>query len=224
MAMQLAHGSKSMTTCVVKPMNVTGKKQDSAAISLKELKVQVQITEQDSKKTACCKSDGMRFAGADTTVKLRQDMSYIISITITPAAAVSANEAEVKHRQAECQEPSMLCCCLPQSTEYESMTVMEWSEPVKLPLTERCAASNNTKAVYEVSWDCNMELTGRGVRGEVALDIAVQDFGCLTVPILAKVYKHADTSAAHGKQSKLVQLECFVERVVQLLLCYSSGL
>jgi hypothetical protein len=30
----------------------------------------------------------MRFAGADTTVKLRQDMNYIISVTVTPAARV----------------------------------------------------------------------------------------------------------------------------------------
>jgi hypothetical protein len=50
--------------------------------------VSIHITEQDSKKTVCCKSDGMRFAGADTTVKLRQDMSYIISITTVPAVAI----------------------------------------------------------------------------------------------------------------------------------------
>jgi hypothetical protein len=30
----------------------------------------------------------MRFAGADTTVKLRQDMSYIISVTTVPAVAI----------------------------------------------------------------------------------------------------------------------------------------
>jgi hypothetical protein len=33
----------------------------------------------------------------------------------------SVDAAEVKHRQAECQEPSMLCCCLPQSTAYAPM-------------------------------------------------------------------------------------------------------
>jgi hypothetical protein len=44
-----------------------------------------------------------------------------------------------------------------------------------------------------------MPLTRTGVRGEVALDIAVQDFGCLTVPIMAKVYKHSDQSAVHGE-------------------------
>lgn len=32
---------------------------------------------------------GMRFAGADTTVKLRQDTSYIISIITQPAVAVT---------------------------------------------------------------------------------------------------------------------------------------
>lgn len=32
---------------------------------------------------------GMRFAGADTTVKLRQDTTYIISITTQPAVAVT---------------------------------------------------------------------------------------------------------------------------------------
>jgi hypothetical protein len=51
-------------------------------------RVSIHITEQDSKKAVCCKSDGMRFAGADTTVKLRQDMSYIISITTVPAVAI----------------------------------------------------------------------------------------------------------------------------------------
>lgn len=66
-------------------------------------------------------------------------------------------------------------------------------------MSERSAASNNAKAVYEVAWDCNMELTRAGVRGEVALDIAVQDFGCLTMPIMAKVYKHEDISAVHGE-------------------------
>lgn len=46
-----------------------------------------------------------------------------------------------------------------------------------------------------------MDLTRRGVRGEVALDIVVQDFGCVTLPIMAKVYQHADNSAAHGNQA-----------------------
>mgnify|MGYP001810524139 CR=1 FL=1 len=32
---------------------------------------------------------GMRFAGADTTVKLRQDTKYLISITTSPATAVT---------------------------------------------------------------------------------------------------------------------------------------
>jgi hypothetical protein len=51
----------------------------------------------------------------------------------------------------------------------------------------------------QVVWNCDMPLTRTGVRGEVALDIAVQDFGCLTVPIMAKVYKHSDQSAVHGE-------------------------
>jgi hypothetical protein len=54
-------------------------------------------------------------------------------------------------------------------------------------------------AALQVVWNCDMPLTRTGVRGEVALDIAVQDFGCLTVPIMAKVYKHSDQSAVHGK-------------------------
>jgi hypothetical protein len=44
-----------------------------------------------------------------------------------------------------------------------------------------------------------MALTGRGVRGELAVDVAVQDFGCVTVPILAKVYTGSDSSATHGE-------------------------
>lgn len=77
--------------------------------------------------------------------------------------------------------------------------LQEWGEPVKVPISERNAVSNNAKAVYEFAWDCNMDLTRRGVRGEVSVDIVIQDFGCVTLPILAKVYKHEDTSAAHGK-------------------------
>jgi hypothetical protein len=76
--------------------------------------------------------------------------------------------------------------------------LQEWCEPVKVPISERTAASSGTKAVYEVAWNCNMDLTKSGVRGEVVLDIAVQDFGCITLPIMAKVYRHEDTSAAHG--------------------------
>ncbi|WIA11379.1 hypothetical protein OEZ85_011500 [Tetradesmus obliquus] len=75
---------------------------------------------------------------------------------------------------------------------------MEWSDPCKVAISERSAASSNGKAVYELVWNCDMPLTRTGVRGELALDIAVQDFGCLTVPILAKVYKHSDQSATHG--------------------------
>ena len=45
-----------------------------------------------------------------------------------------------------------------------------------------------------------MEITSAGMRGEVALDIAVQDFGVFTLPILAKVYRTHDTSAIHGKE------------------------
>lgn len=48
----------------------------------------------------------------------------------------SVNEAEVKHRQAECQEPSMLCCCcLPQVNEYADMGAM-----VSLQATAMAAA------------------------------------------------------------------------------------
>lgn len=68
-----------------------------------------------------------------------------------------------------------------------------------MALKERSTASNASRSVYEVAWDCNMELTGRGMRGELALDVAVQDFGCVTLPIMAKVYKSSDTSAIHGE-------------------------
>eukprot|EP00775_Hariotina_reticulata_P005583 gene5583-5822_t len=175
-------------------------KRTASGTALLTAKVQVQISERDSKRTACCKSDGMRFAGADTTVKLRQDMDYILSVTVTPAVRVSVDQAELKHRQTDCQEPSvLLCCCPPKADQYQTMTQdSEWCEPVKVPISERTAASSGTKAVYEVSWNCNMDLTRSGVRGEVVLDIAVQDFGCITMPIMAKVYKHEDTSAAHG--------------------------
>jgi hypothetical protein len=40
-------------------------------------------------KTLLCLHAGMRFPGADTTVKLRQDTTYIISITTQPAVAVT---------------------------------------------------------------------------------------------------------------------------------------
>jgi hypothetical protein len=79
--------------------------------------------------------------------------------------------------------------------------------------------------VLQLVWNCDMPLTRTGVRGELALDIAVQDFGCLTVPILAKVYKHGDQSAIHGagrKASEIVtagtSLQC-----IQLLLAGCQG-
>jgi hypothetical protein len=70
---------------------------------------------------------------------------------------------------------------------------------VKVPLKERSTVSNALKSVHELAWDCSMGLTGRGMRGELAVDIAVQDFGCVTVPILAKVYSSSDSSASHGE-------------------------
>jgi hypothetical protein len=51
-------------------------------------RLQVQVFEKATGRSACCKSDGMRFAGADTTVKLRQDAPYLISITTLPAVAL----------------------------------------------------------------------------------------------------------------------------------------
>jgi hypothetical protein len=76
--------------------------------------------------------------------------------------------------------------------------VQEWSAAAKAPLRERASTGNEAKRVYELVWDCDMPQTRRGLRGELALDVAVQDFGCLTVPLMAKVYSNADASAAHG--------------------------
>lgn len=69
---------------------------------------------------------------------------------------------------------------------------------MKVPLKERSTASSAQRNVYELSWDNDMALTGRGMRGELAVDVAVQDFGCMTLPILAKVYSSNDSSASHG--------------------------
>lgn len=79
------------------------------------------------------------------------------------------------------------------------MILQEWCPAVKVPLSEKGSASNTQRSVYEVDWDCNMDLTGTGMRGELALDVAVQDFGCVTIPIMAKVYRSSDNSAAHGE-------------------------
>lgn len=108
--------------------------------------------------------------------------------------------------------------CMPcQSDQYTSYMlatmrlascVQEWSTAVKVPLKERSTASNAAKSVYEIAWDCDMPLTRRGVRGEVALDIAVQDFGCVTIPIMAKVYAHGDSSASHGEAWRTVTCLC----------------
>lgn len=83
------------------------------------------------------------------------------------------------------------------------MHLQEWSEPAVLPLRERgSGAPAAAKAVFEAAWECSMPLTKHGVRGELAIDIAVQDFGVLTVPITAcKVYAAGDASAAHGELS-----------------------
>jgi hypothetical protein len=86
--------------------------------------------------------------------------------------------------------------------------LQEWSPAVKVPLKERSTASNALKSVYELAWDCSMGLTGRGMRGELAVDVAVQDFGCVTVPILAKVYSSSDSSASHGELSQLTARHC----------------
>ena len=68
----------------------------------------------------------------------------------------------------------------------------------------------------QLVWNCDMPLTRTGVRGELALDIAVQDFGCLTVPILAKVYKHSDQSATHGAECMTsVPQMCGLVRIAQ---------
>lgn len=85
-----------------------------------------------------------------------------------------------------------MCVCV-------SCCLQEWCPAVKVPLTERSTASNAARSAYELAWDCNMDLTRRGVRGELAVDVAVQDFGCVTLPIMAKVYKTEDSSAMHGE-------------------------
>jgi hypothetical protein len=107
----------------------------------------------------------------------------------------------VKHRQAECAEPSAFCCCLPRAAgDYSDLSLQEWSTAARVPLKERSTASSAAKATYELAWDCSMALTERGMRGELALDVAVQDFGAVTVPIMSKVYAHGDSSAAHGER------------------------
>lgn len=69
-----------------------------------------------------------------------------------------------------------------------------------MPLRERGGgAPNAAKSLFEASWECDMPLTRRGLRGEVALDVAVQDFGVVTITLPAcKVYTRGDASATHG--------------------------
>lgn len=94
------------------------------------------LVEQQSGKPACCKSDGLRFAGADTTVKLQAGVAYVLSFSITPAVAATVERLEVKHRQAECTEPGgLLCCCWPQAnTGYTDLseTVRGLTQPARM--------------------------------------------------------------------------------------------
>jgi hypothetical protein len=54
------------------------------------------------------------------------------------------------------------------------------------------------RAVSEAKWMCDMEQTGRGFRGELELEVQVQDYGRLLLPLQAKVYAIGDHSANHG--------------------------
>ncbi|GBF99192.1 hypothetical protein Rsub_11637 [Raphidocelis subcapitata] len=141
------------------------------------------------------------------------------------ASTICRGPARIRTRRAECYEPSFLdtCCgCLPGlgSRKYVNMAEMEWQEPVSAPLTAPAAAAatggggpgggnafdvsgratppGSSRAVVEAQWMCAMELTGRGVRGELEVELEVVDYGRVCLPLQAKVYAMGDSSAKHG--------------------------
>lgn len=75
----------------------------------------------------------------------------------------------------------------------------EWSAPSKVPVATRSAASSAGRSAYELAWTCDMELTRSGLRGELVVELAVAEFGVVSVPLMAKVYSHDDSAASHGE-------------------------
>lgn len=83
------------------------------------------------------------------------------------------------------------------------------------PASGLAATSSTTAAArtaYELVWDCDMELTRAGVRGELVLEAAIADYGVVSLPVLAKVYNHSDTSAEHGARG---WCWCFAHQLLQ---------
>jgi hypothetical protein len=78
--------------------------------------------------------------------------------------------------------------------------LQEWSDPQQLDISERAVASGAGKSTYEVAWTCDMDLTKSGMRGEVVLDVAVRDFGVVTLPILVRQHAAAWLSMGSYRQ------------------------
>ncbi|KAI8469088.1 MAG: hypothetical protein J3K34DRAFT_522456 [Monoraphidium minutum] len=180
-------------SCTIIKASSTGPAAKSA-LKLKELRVSLTVLGSDDQRVFC-KSDGLRFSGgADTTVKLSAEATYTLQLTSTPAV-VFKGPARVRTRRAECFEPTLLeSCCLPgdAGVKYTNMADVEWDDPVDAQLSQ----GSSTKT--EAKWVCDMALTGRGFRGEVEVEVEVQDYGRLLLPLQAKVYAPSDGSARHG--------------------------
>jgi hypothetical protein len=117
-------------------------------------------------------------------------------------------------RMAHC---NAACCNV---ANFFCVRTQEWSAPVTVPLaalsappnrgaapptgggggggSNAPAASGGGRSVSEAKWMCDMEQTGRGFRGELELEVEVQDYGRFLLPLQAKVYSMGDHSAKHG--------------------------
>jgi len=57
-------------------------------------------------------------------------------------------------------------------TDTDATIKQEWQEPEQVQISSADASPG--RAVTEVQWTCTMDLTGRGVRGEIELELEVQ--------------------------------------------------
>jgi hypothetical protein len=77
----------------------------------------------------------------------------------------------------------------------------------------------------EAEWVCSLGPTGRGFRGELELEIDVEGFGTVAVPLQAKVYRFGDSSVRHGVPLRAVDFALIkhgitgVNRILETKVC-----
>eukprot|EP00798_Chlamydomonas_sp_ICE-L_P007837 gene7837-1037_t len=122
------------------------------------------------------KSEGTRFKGYDTTLKLTQDSEYSLNISLEPPHKIENVSA-----RTEC---GMLVLG---SMPFRSVSQQEDISEYTIPWPSVWPA-NNDKNRYKAS-----------------VDLMLENFGLVSLPLLIKMYEHGDYGLKTGNLMKKVQ-------------------